>query len=108
MLRALVDHEAATGNLARAIADYRHLLGLYGAGGPKLEPDSKTESQLENSLVAAVELSQVWVSMEAVCRRAGLAELASVLQTRRLDLWQHWNQKLPNNPFVLRQLALTK
>ncbi len=22
----------------------------------------------------------------------------------RLDLWQHWDHKLPNNPFVRRQL----
>ncbi len=31
--------------------------------------------------------------------------LASTLEARRLELWRHWERKLPNNPFVLRQLA---
>ena len=27
------------------------------------------------------------------------------VEARRLDLWRHWDRKLPNNPFVRRQLA---
>jgi hypothetical protein len=27
------------------------------------------------------------------------------LDQNRLDLWRHWDRKLPNNPFVERQIA---
>jgi hypothetical protein len=31
--------------------------------------------------------------------------LASALEAKRLELWQHWDQKLTNNLFVRRQIA---
>jgi hypothetical protein len=30
---------------------------------------------------------------------------AATLENNRLELWRHWDGKLPNNPFVQRQLA---
>jgi len=27
------------------------------------------------------------------------------LDQNRLDLWRHWDRKLPNNPFMQRQIA---
>jgi hypothetical protein len=31
-------------------------------------------------------------------------ERTAALERRRLDLWQRWKQKLPNNAFVRQQL----
>jgi len=91
----LAAYEADTGNVVRAIEIYQELLDRLGAGGTK--PDI--------TLSDAVDLSHIWGSMAALHRRSGRADLASALETRRLELWQRWERKLPNNPFVLRQIA---
>jgi hypothetical protein len=41
-------------------------------------------------------------------RRAGKTDLASALDARRLHLWEHWDRKLLNNPFVRRQLTAAR
>ena len=97
-LSALADHEADTGNLDGAIARYQDLLDRMAAA-------AGTKSQ--TSLPYAVELSRVLQSMAALQRRHGRADAADALDARRLELWRHWDRKLPNNPFVLRQLAVT-
>ena len=95
-LRALADHEAETGNVTRALQIYRELLDRIAAAKP--DPETRLED--------ATALSNVYAGMAAVHRRAGQADLASALEARRLELWQHWEQKLPNNSFVLRQIGL--
>jgi serine/threonine protein kinase len=92
-LTALADHEAETGNVARGIEIYQGLLDRARGAKP------------ETSLVDAVNLSGIYRSMSALYRRTQRAELASALETRRLELWRRWDRKLPNNPFVLRQIA---
>ena len=92
-LLALADHEAETGNVARGIEIYQELL------------DRARGEKPETRLVDAVNLSTIYRSMAALYRRAGRAELASTMETQRLELWRQWDRKLPNNPFVLRQLA---
>jgi hypothetical protein len=94
-LCALADHEAETGNVARAIEVYQELLDQVGAASPK------PESILQH----AVHLSRIYAAKATLHRRAGQADLASALEARGLELWRHWERKLPNNPFVLRQLA---
>jgi hypothetical protein len=41
-------------------------------------------------------------------RRMGRTDKAEPLEADRLDLWQHWNRKLPNNPFVHRELEAAR
>ena len=94
-LCALADHEADTGNVARAIEVYQGLLDRLEAGGAKPE----------TSLPDAVDLSHIWASVAVLDRRTGRVDLASALEKRRMELWRHWERKLPNNPFVLRQIA---
>jgi tRNA A-37 threonylcarbamoyl transferase component Bud32/tetratricopeptide (TPR) repeat protein len=94
-LRALADHEAETGNLPRALQVYQELLDRIAAAKP--EPEINLED--------ATHLSKVYASMAFVERRARRADLASALDARRLELWRRWEQKLPNNPFVVRRLA---
>lgn len=94
-LCALADHEADTGSVARAIEVYQELLDRVGAASPK--PDT--------TLQGTVHLSRIYEAKAALHRRAGQADLASALEARRLELWRHWERELPNNLFVLRQLA---
>jgi hypothetical protein len=92
-LRALAEYEAGTGHVRRGIETYQQLLGRIMASEPK--PD--------DSLWDATDLSNIYAAMAILYRRARLANLASSIEARRLDLWRHWDRKLPNNPFVLRQ-----
>ena len=95
-LHALADHaEADTGNVARAIEIDEGLLNRLEAGG------AKPESMLSD----AVSESQIFVSLASLYRRAGHSGLASAIEARRLELWRHWDRRLPNNPLVLRQVA---
>jgi tetratricopeptide (TPR) repeat protein len=94
-LRALADHEAETGNVARGIEIYQGLLDRLAAGG--IKPEIK--------LAEAMDLSNIYGSIAALYRRSGRTDLASAFEKRRLELWRHWDRQLPNNPFVQRQIA---
>jgi serine/threonine protein kinase len=94
-LRALADHEAETGNVPRALQLYQELLDRIAAAKP--EPETRLED--------ATALSNIYAAMAVVHRRARQAALASSLDARRLEVWRRWEQKLPNNSFVLRQIA---
>jgi len=97
-LCAFADHEADTGNIARAIEVYQELLDRVAATSP--EPDT--------ILSDAVHLSRIQAAKAALHRRAGQADLASALEARRVELWRHWENALPQNPFVLRQLKAAR
>jgi tetratricopeptide (TPR) repeat protein len=92
-LRALGDHEAATGSIPKAIEVFDDLRRRIAAGNP------------ETGLEAAVELSSAYTELIGLHRRIGQNEPASDLETRRLELWRRWSAKLPNNSLVSRQLA---
>jgi hypothetical protein len=94
-LYALGDFEAGTGNLPRAIEIYGQLIDRVFASKP----------QPETRLADAADLSRLYASLAPLQRRAGKADLASGLDARRLQLWEHWDRKLQNNPFVRRQLS---
>jgi serine/threonine protein kinase/tetratricopeptide (TPR) repeat protein len=94
-LQALADDEADKGNLSRAIEIYQELL-------KQVEP---TESAPEFNVEDGVRLSTICTSAASLYRRARDADQASALEARRLELWRQWDRKLPNNPFVQRQLA---
>src|SRR5436305_1860666 len=93
-LRALADHEAATGNISRAVELYQKLLDQV----------QSAKSSPEASLTDAVRLSAIYRAAAAVQRRAGLSDRAATLEVRDRELWQHWNRALPNNFFVRRQI----
>jgi tetratricopeptide (TPR) repeat protein len=94
-LCALADYEAGNGSLPRAIEIYQKLLEQIQATKPKPE----------TSLADALGLSNIYRAEALLHRRVGQADLASALEARRLELWRHWERKLPDNPFVLRQIA---
>jgi tetratricopeptide (TPR) repeat protein len=94
-LYALGDFEAVAGNLPRAVEIYGQLIDRVLAAKPKPETD----------LADAADLSRLYASLARLQRRTGKADLALVLDARRLQLWEHWDRKLPSNPFVRRQLT---
>jgi hypothetical protein len=94
-LRAVADYEASAGKLARAIEVNTALV-------EKL-PASKTSA--EENLTDAARWSRLYSALASVHRRAGHPEQASRFETQGRRLWELWNEKLPGNPFVTRQLA---
>jgi len=97
-LYALGDFEAGAGNLPRAIELYGQLIDRVMAAKPKPE----------TNLADAADLSRLYTSLAPLQRRAGKTDLASALDARRLQLWEHWDRKLLNNPFVRRQLTAAR
>jgi tetratricopeptide (TPR) repeat protein/predicted Ser/Thr protein kinase len=95
---ASADHYAETGQLDKAAEAYRELLAKVMASNP--DP--------WNDLEDAYHLSGHYAAMGAILGRAGLADQTASFEGRRSELWQHWNQKLPANRFVLRQIAATR
>src|ERR1035438_9088612 len=96
-LAARADYEADTGNIPRALQLYQELLDR--TAGSKPGPDISLED--------AMDRSSIYAGMAAVQRSVGHAEQASALDARRLQLWRHWEKKLPGNSYVARQIALT-
>ena len=94
-LRAFADDDAETGPLDRAIQTYRELRrGLLASN-----PDPP------NDLVNAVSLTRLDASLAALLRRAGAVDEAAALEAGNREIWRQWNRRLPENPFVLRELA---
>ena len=97
-LRALADHSSETGKPQAAIALYQELLRKMTASNP--DP--------RNDLPNATRLSDAQASLAAILRRVGRNPEAAAIQKQRLETWQSWDHKLPNNPFVRRQLASSR
>jgi len=95
-LRALADSDAERGDLSKAIEIYEKLLNQM----------DRTESDKDFNLEDAVHLSSVCRSATALYRRAHQIDKASILERRRLELWRHWDQEIPNNAFVRHQLDM--
>lgn len=96
-VRALADYQAEEGQTQRAIETYEQLLDKVMASKPEPLTDLRD----------AAKLSRLYEASAGLYRRAGQTERAESMETRRLELWRHWDRKLPNNAFVRRQLAAT-
>lgn len=94
-MRALADHYAETGQPNKAIELYQELRRKIMASNP--DP--------QNDLLNAAHVSRLDASLAVFLRRVGRSDEAVTLEGNRLELWRHWDSKLPNNPFVTRQLA---
>src|ERR1700683_5042301 len=92
-LRAQADDYTETGQRNEAIKAYQHLLDKLMAWKPNLQ----------NDLRDATCISRTWTALANLLRRAGRTAEADRLEARRRDLWNHWNGKLPNAQFLLRQ-----
>ncbi len=97
-LRARAESEAVSGNPTQAAETYRHLLDRITA----------TKPAAERSLADATDLSRLYASLASLYHLAGRPDLASPIETRRFELWTHWNRLHPNSPFVVKQMAEAK
>ena len=94
-LMALAEFQVTSGDIAAGLANCETLLGIASAGD--LAP--------EQDLADAAEVSYLYATVAAIKRRAGKAESAAALETRRKALWQHWIGKRPDDVFVRTRLA---
>jgi len=97
-MRALADHDAETGQPGQALEIYRELFRKIMASNP--DP--------ENDLPNAVSVSRLHASLAMLLRRMRRPDQAAPMDARRLELWQHWNRKLPDNPLVRRQFEAVR
>jgi tetratricopeptide (TPR) repeat protein len=95
VLWASADHDSETGQPEKAVEAYRDLLAKVMASHP----------DMQNDLRDAAHMSRISADLEGLLRRAGRAGEAAAFAARRLELWRHWERKLPHNPFVVRQMA---
>ena len=95
VLHALADYYAETGKPGKAIEIYQEMVAKYGAwnAAPK------------NDLRDANSFSLAWAALSRLLRRVGRTEEAAAMDAHRRELWNYWKQKLPDNPFVIRQAA---
>ena len=92
-LRAQADDYAETGQGNEAIQAYQQFLDKLMAWKP----------DLQNDLRDATCISRTWTALANLLRQAGRAAEADRLEAQRRDLWNHWDGKLPNAQFLLRQ-----
>ncbi len=91
---ALAGYEAEGGDPHKAVQFYEQLLDKVMAG--KRDPYADLED--------VTKLSRLYESLIDLYRRTGETGKAENMKMRQLELWRHWDQKLPNNAFVRRQL----
>ena len=94
--RAEADDALESDDPRRAVGLYEQLLARVMAAKPTALDDLRDAPQL----------SQLYESLARLYRRIGETAKAESLEARREDLWRHWNQKLPNNRFILSQLRM--
>jgi tetratricopeptide (TPR) repeat protein len=97
-LRARAQYDAATGHVRGAIETCEKLLALIFAAKPPPVPEASLED--------AVELSNIYRQMAALYRRGRRPADVSGFDTRRVELWRHWDAKLPHNGFVRREMEM--
>ncbi len=91
---ALADHNADAGDPSVALQMYQQLLD-------RVLP---TKPDPLNDLKDAPRISLIYSNLAALYRRSGDLASAKAMNTRRADLWHHWQIALPQNAFVRRQL----
>ena len=69
----------------------------------KLYRDLLQAIQPAVTLPDAVSLSNLYRDAARVYRKAHEPAEAARLEAGRRELWQSWDKKLPNNPFIRRQ-----
>ena len=94
-MRALADYYADTGQLQEAIQKYQELLQKVMASKPAPDIDLRDANSI----------SVIETALSALEKKAGHTEAAAALDRSRRERWEHWNTTLPNNSFILRQLA---
>ncbi len=97
-LIAQAEYEAETGQTRRAAGIYDDVLSKIMAAKPDPEGDLRHASGMSN----------LWGAIARLEHRLGDTAKADDHSARRLQLWDQWNKKLPNNAYITRQLAAAR
>ena len=97
-MRASADNEAETGHPERARSIFLDLQTNLLASHPNPETD----------LRHANDMSRLWASLAALDAKLGNIDEQKMFEAKRADLWRQWNQRLPNNSFVRRQMEIAQ
>ncbi|MBL8230853.1 MAG: serine/threonine protein kinase [Bryobacterales bacterium] len=95
LLRVQAEGEVQAGRLPRAIALYEESLGMMNSESVRKDQD----------LGDAVGYTAIQQRLRDLHHQAGNASQAGRLQADMLALWRRWNQRLPGNPLVGRELS---
>lgn len=95
VLRATAEIHAAVGNSSQAIAGYEELLSKVETA--KHDP--------RDDLGQAFAMSGLYAGLAPLYLRAGQPDRHRQIAALRLDLWRHWDRKLPGNALIQRQIA---
>ncbi len=98
VLRALGDHLADTGQTRRAAEVYRELLEKALAAAPHPSDDLRD----------AAKLSGIYETLAGLDRQNGQIDRAEAMSRRRLELWQHWDENLASNRYILTQVKAAR
>jgi hypothetical protein len=98
VLRAFGDHLADTDQPQKAADVYEGLLDKIAA----FKPDP------QNDLTHANALSRAYAALAKLSRRAGRDTRGEHFAGLRVELWRHWDYKLPNNTLIHRQLECAR
>jgi tRNA A-37 threonylcarbamoyl transferase component Bud32/tetratricopeptide (TPR) repeat protein len=94
VVNAWADWEAENGSPNQAVDIYEDLLSGVMAAKPEPLTDLRNTPSV----------SELYAAMARVYRQTGAVSKAESMETRRLELWQHWDSQLPNNAYVHGQL----
>ncbi len=94
-LWARADDYAEGGDAHRAVDIYEELLNKIMASKPDPLADLRD----------AAKLSQFYAALAGLYRQTHDSARAENIDAQRREVWQYWDRKLPNNPFVLGQIA---
>lgn len=103
-MRALADYYAATGQPAKAADTYRDLLARVNELNPDPENDLRNAVYMSNAYAALARA----LRQEGRAQESGRSQDAAKWEAERRELWEHWDSKLANNPFIQRQLAAAR
>jgi serine/threonine protein kinase len=94
-LTELANFETSRGAVPRAIEIHEEILRKVQASNPSPESD----------LIDAICFSKHYAALAGLHRRAGQRDRSAEFDTKRRELWQRWDARLPGNTFVRGQLA---
>jgi tetratricopeptide (TPR) repeat protein len=98
VLSARAETFAAEGRVDAAIESYQRLLQLVLAANPEPNDDIRD----------AAAMSRLFRALARLSADAGRGDGAAEYLTRARTLWQRWEERLPHNPYVRRQLEATE
>jgi hypothetical protein len=94
-VRAQAEVDAAAGRLPKAIETYRLLLQKF----------ADLRYHPRDSLIDALAQSTKEARLAELLRLSGDRVRSRQYAESRLELWRHWNQRLPQNSYVMAQLS---